>query len=186
MSVASRFMVVFDGLPIHDFHEGEECMPKQGNDLLWIALNDANKGRARIYLEFFRVIAGRYGQSVAIDICKEAIRNWGHGQAGGLTAHLPTEFDGLTRSFVFAPDGGAMFRPRVDGCDGDGLDVQFEACPLKSAWLEAGMAEADVALFCEMASEADYGTLEAAGFSVTIETWKPSSKGCCSLKIRRG
>jgi hypothetical protein len=24
--------------------------------------------------------------------------------------------------------------------------VQFEACPLKSAWLEAGLAEADVAL----------------------------------------
>lgn len=63
-----------------------------------------------------------------------------------------------------------MFRPRVDRCDEEGLDVQFEACPLKSAWLEAGIAEADVALFCEMASEADYGTLEAAGFSVIIRS----------------
>jgi L-2-amino-thiazoline-4-carboxylic acid hydrolase-like protein len=157
----------------------------QANDLLWNALNDANKNRARVYLEFFRAIEGRYGRAVAVDICKQAIRNWGRAQAGGLKVHLPNDFDGLIRSFVFAPDGGAMFRPRVDRCDGDGLDVQFEACPLKSAWLEAGMTEPDVAFFCEIASEADYGTLEAAGFSVTIETWKPSCMGCCSLKIRR-
>jgi len=161
-------------------------MPMQGNDLLWNALNDSNKSRARVYFEFFRAIERRYGRAVAIDICKEAIRSWGRGQAGGLDPHVPIDFADLTRSFVFAPDGGAMFRPRVDRCDEEGLDVQFEACPLKSAWLEAGMAEADVALFCEIASEADYGTLEAAGFSVNIETWKPSSKGCCSLKIRRG
>ena len=160
-------------------------MPKQRIDFLhlWSALNDANKSRARVYLEFFRAIERRYGRPVAIDICKEAIRSWGCGLAGGLEAYLPSDFDGLARSFAFAPDGGSMSRPRVDRCDGDGLDVQFEGCPLKSAWLEAGMPEADVALFCEMASEADYGTLEAAGFSVTIETWKPSYKGCCSLKI---
>jgi hypothetical protein len=160
-------------------------MPKQGDDLLWTALNDANKSRARVYREFFRAIERRYGRDQAIDICKEAIRNWGRGQASGLETHLPSDFDGLSRSFVFGPDDGAMFRPRVDRCDADGLDVQFEACPLKSAWMEAGMAEADVALFCAMASEADYGTLEAAGYSVTIETWKPSRTGCCSLKIRR-
>jgi hypothetical protein len=161
-------------------------MPKQKTDLLWNALNDANKSRARVYLEFFHAIERRYGRAAAIDVCKEAIRNWGRAQAGGLVAHRPNDFDGLIRSFVFAPDGGAMFRPRVDRCDGDGLDVQFESCPLKSAWLETGMAEADVALFCDIASEADYGTLEAAGFSVTIETWKPNCKACCSLRIRRG
>jgi L-2-amino-thiazoline-4-carboxylic acid hydrolase len=160
-------------------------MPLQGNDSLWNALQDANKNRARVYFEFFRVVEGRYGRAAAVDICKEAIRNWGRGQADELKAQLANDFLGLSRSFVFAPDGGAMFRPRVDRCDGEGLDVQFEACPLKSAWLEAGMAETDVALFCEMASQADYGALEAAGFWVTIETWKPGCKGCCSLKIRR-
>jgi hypothetical protein len=155
-----------------------------GNDVLWNALNDAGKSRARLYLEFFRALRRRYGKSVAVEICREAIGKWGRGQAGGLEVHAPNDFAGLARSFAFAPDGGAMFRPRVDRCDEEGLDVQFEACPLKSAWLEAGMAEADLALFCEMASEADYGTLQAAGFSVAIETWRPGRKGCCSLKIR--
>jgi hypothetical protein len=161
-------------------------MPAQGSDVLWTALNDANKSRARLYVEFFLALERRFGRGVAIDVCKEAIRDWGRSLAGGLEAHLPNDFDGLKRSFAFAPDDGVMFRPRVDRCDDDGLDVQFEACPLKSAWLEAGLAEADVALFCEMASQADCGTLEAAGFSVAIETWKPGRQGCCSLKIRRG
>jgi hypothetical protein len=161
-------------------------MPKQTNASLWSALNDANRSRALVYLEFFRAVERRHGRIAAIDICKEAICNWGRGLAGGLKAHSPDDFDGLVQSFAFAPDDGAMFRPRVDRCDREGLDVQFEACPLKSAWLEAGIAEADVALFCELASQADYGTLEAAGFSVNIETWEPGRKGCCSLKIRRG
>lgn len=60
------------------------------------------------------------------------------------------------------------------------------SCPLKSAWLEAGMSESDVALFCEIAAEADYGTLEAAGLTVDIETWQPGGDGCCLLKIRAG
>ena len=151
---------------------------------LWSALNDANKSRALVYVEFFRAIEVRYGRAVAIDICKEAIRCWGGGLAAGLKAHLPADFQGLKASFAFAPDDGAMFRPRIDRCDSSGLEVQFMSCPLKSAWLEAGMLESDVALFCEMAAEADYGTLEAAGFTVDIETWQPGGEGCCRLKIR--
>jgi hypothetical protein len=157
-----------------------------GRDDLWSALNEANRSRARVYLQFYSAIERRFGQAVAIEICKEAIYNWGRDLAAGLDRHGPNDFHGLAASFVFAPDGGAMFHPRIDRCDEEGLDVQFEACPLKAAWLEAGMPETDVALFCQMASEADRGTLEAAGCWVAIETWKPGGSGCCSLRIRPG
>ena len=166
--------------------KGSKASSHRDDAPLWSALNDANKSRALVYVEFFRAIEARYGRAVAIDICKEAIRRWGGGLAEGLKAHLPADFQGLSASFAFAPDGGAMFRPQVDRCDSSGLDVQFKACPLKSAWLEAGMPESDVALFCELAAEADYGTLEAAGFTVNIETWQPGGDGCCVLKIRAG
>jgi hypothetical protein len=159
-------------------------MSVQENDF-WNALNEANENRARLYVHFYRAIERRFGQVAAIEICKQAIYNWGRELAAGLEAHAPDDFDGLAGSFVFAPDGGAMFRPRIDRCDAEGLDVQFEACPLKAAWLEAGMPETEAALFCEMASQADLGTLEEAGFSVSIETWKPGRSGCCSLTIRR-
>jgi hypothetical protein len=155
------------------------------DDDLWIALNDANKSRARVYLHFYRAIERRLGQAMAIEICKEAIYNWGRDMAASLEPRGQNDFDRLAASFVFAPDGGAMFHPRIDRCDNEGLDVTFEACPLKTAWLEAGLPKPDVALFCQMASEADRGTLEAAGFSAEIETWRSGASGCCSLKIRR-
>ena len=88
-----------------------------------------------------------------------------------LEAHLPSDFDGLDPVFACAPDGGAMFRPPVERCDGIGLDVQFEACPLKSAWLEAGMAEGDVALFCEM---------EAAGFQSSSKLGNPVTRAAAA------
>jgi hypothetical protein len=62
--------------------------------------------------------------------------------------------------------------------------VQFKTCPLRSGWIEAGIAEDEIALFCELAARGDYGTLEAAGFSIEIKTWTPGAEGCCQLKIR--
>jgi hypothetical protein len=159
-------------------------MAEAGAGEFWAALNEANKSRARLYVAFFRAIEGRFGRAAAIDICKESIRGWGRGLAAGLEARRPNDFAGLIESFARAPDGGAMFRPRVDRCDESGLDVQFEACPLKTAWLESGMPEEEVEMFCAIAAEADYGTLEAAGFTVEIETWRRGRAGCCALRIR--
>jgi L-2-amino-thiazoline-4-carboxylic acid hydrolase len=161
-------------------------MDTQDNHAMWEALNQAYKARALVYVEFFRAIEKRFGRDTAVEVTKEAIYNWGRSLAGGLERHLPSDFKGLCSSFAYAPDGGAMFTPKVFSCSEQGLDVQFETCPLKTGWVEAGLGENDLALFCDMAAQADYGTLEAAGFSVDIQTWTPGSKGCCLLKIRPG
>lgn len=153
-------------------------------EALWTALNDANKARARVYVAFFRAIGKRFGRDTAIAISREAIYAWGEGLAGDLGKHLPSDFEGLTKNFAYPPDNGAMFSPRVDRCDAQGLYVQFETCPLKSGWIEAGLSEDEVAMFCSMAACADYGTLEKAGYAVEIETWTPGRAGCCTLRIR--
>ncbi|PZF76866.1 hypothetical protein DK847_10390 [Aestuariivirga litoralis] len=150
---------------------------------MWSALNDANKARARVYVEFFRSIERRFGRETAIEVTREAIYNWGRTLAGDLGSHLPGDFKGLCQSFACAPDGGAMFTPDVSACSESELVVQFKTCPLKSGWMESGLSPEEVALFCDMAACADYGTLEAAGFAVTIETWTPGRDGCCRLHI---
>lgn len=160
-------------------------MSEVSHDALWTALNDANKARARVYVEFFRAIEKRLGRDAAVEICREAIYRWGEGLAGDLGTHLPSDFEGLCRNFAYPPDNGAMFSPRVDRCSDEGLDVQFETCPLKTGWIEAGLSDDEVALFCSMAACADYGTLEKAGYAVTIDTWTPGETGCCKLRIRR-
>jgi hypothetical protein len=148
------------------------------------ALEDANKARAMLYVAVFGALERRFGRETAVVVLKEAIRDWGRTLGGGLRQFAPDDWDGLTDAFVMQPDGGAMFRPAIESAGPAGLEVHFRSCPLKAAWLEAGLAEAEVALLCEMAAQADHGTLEAGGFAVDIETWRPGRDGCCRLRIR--
>lgn len=145
------------------------------------ALEEASKSRADLYSAFFASVEKRFGRKSAIEVTKEAIRTWGTGLGHGLKG---CSIAGLPSAFASQPDGGKLFQPRIDRLDEAGLDVQFEACPLKQRWLEAGLSDSDIELFCEIAAEADYGTLEAAGFDVSIDLWKSGAAGCCKLKIR--
>jgi len=163
----------------------EPQTPVERDDPLQRALKDAYMSRGQLYVTFYRAIAKRYGADVAKTILKEAIYEWGAGLAGGVSPCAPANFAGLSDVFFNSPDGGEMFQPRIGAFDREGVDVHFLACPLKEAWVAAGLSDGEVAMFCDIASAADYGTLEAAGFTISIETWKPGSEGCCALKVRR-
>lgn len=159
--------------------------PVRNGDLLQQALKDAYMSRGQLYVTFYRAIAKRYGGEVAREILKEAIYEWGAGLAAGVAPCAPGNFAGLTEVFFNSPDGGDMFRPQIGAADHYGVDAHFLACPLKEAWIAAGLSGEEIAMFCDIASAADYGTLEAAGFDISIETWKPGAEGCCALKVRR-
>lgn len=163
----------------------EPRAPVRDGDLLQQALKDAYMSRGQLYVTFYRAIAKRYGDNAAREILKEAIYAWGAGLAGGVSPCAPANFAALNDVFFNSPDGGEMFRPRIGASDHAGVDAHFLACPLKEAWIAAGLSDGEVAMFCDIASAADYGTLEAAGFAISIETWKPGSEGCCALKVRR-
>lgn len=160
-------------------------MTRASAEWLQAALASANRARAMFYVSVLRALERRMARESAQEILREAIHDWGAWLGGSLEAHAPAGFDGLRRDFVEAPDGGIMFSPAVAACDDEGLDVQFMTCPLKEAWQDAGLADEDVALLCSLASAADVGTLERAGFTVSIETWTPGTPGCCKLRIRR-
>ena len=149
------------------------------------ALKDAYMSRGQLYVSFYRAIEKRYGGDVAKTILKEAIYEWGAGLAGGVSPCAPANFAGLNDAFFDSPDACEMFQPRIGKPDHLGVDAHFLACPLKEAWLAAGLSDGEVAMFCDIASSADYGTLEAAGFDISITTWKPGAEGCCALKVRQ-
>jgi hypothetical protein len=160
-------------------------MPAEGPEqVLRQALEESNKSRARLYLAIFRALERRLGRAAAVDVLQEAIHAWGRTLSGGLQACAPNDWDCLVDGFVVQPDGGAMFQPLVEKRDEASLVVHFQACPLKSAWVEAGLEPSEIAQLCAIAAQADYGTLEAAGFDVDIETWQPGAEGCCRLMIR--
>src|SRR5215510_9805898 len=150
------------------------------------ALQEANEARGHLYLALLRVLERRLGREAAVAAMREALRDWGRYLGQGLARHAPGDFDGLARDFVYAPDGGDIFQPVVQRCDASGIDTQMMRCPLKRAWQEAGLPDAEIALLCSVASEADHGSMEAAEFQLDIETWQPGGgTGCCVLRIRR-
>jgi L-2-amino-thiazoline-4-carboxylic acid hydrolase-like protein len=163
---------------------GGSAMGVHDAEAMHKAVVDANRSRGDLYVQMLRTLERRYGRAEAIATMKDAIHAWGCGLAAGLAGLAADDFEGLKHRFALAPDGGAMFGARVDRCDAGGLDVQFETCPLKAAWCEAGLPDDEVAQLCDIAAQADYGTLETAGFAVAIETWRPGRSGCCVLCIR--
>jgi hypothetical protein len=151
---------------------------------LQTALQEANEARGHLYLALLRILERYLGHDTAVAAMREALRDWGRYLGQGLARHAPADFDGLARDFVHAPDGGRMFEPAVHRCDSSGIDTQMMRCPLKQAWQAAGLPDAEIALLCSIAAEADHGTMEAAGFQLEVETWQPGGTGCCILRIR--
>lgn len=151
-------------------------------------LYDSFRNRALIYHLIFDELRAELGADRAEALLSRAIYRRGELQGRQRYAQFaPDDLAGLQAAFVGGiPDGGRMFQPEVIRSDADALDIKFHACPLRNAWLEAGLPDEDVATLCRIASQIDDGTFAGAGFRFTADTWQPGGEGCCCLHIRRG
>jgi len=151
------------------------------------ALYASFKNRAMIYHQLFEVLREELDEERAAELMGRAIYRRGLELGRRFSGYAPGDLEGLKEAFLSGiPDGGAMFAPEVVRCDEAGLDIQFHRCPLKEAWLEAGLGQEQVARLCAIAAQVDYGTFEGAGFNFSAETWQPGKDGCCYLHIRPG
>ncbi len=150
-------------------------------------LYDAYKNRAMIYYLIYDELRSELGAERAEAVLARAIYRRGR-QSGAKYADLaPADLAGLQERFLSGvPDEGRMFQPEVLHADDRSLDIQFRGCPLRDAWLEAGLPDEEVATLCRIAARVDNGLFEGAGFSFENETWQPGGDGCCRLHIRPG
>ena len=157
-------------------------------DQLREQLYDSFKNRAMLYYLIFDEMRQELGPQKAAEILGRAIYRRGAQKGKQKYARFaPDDLAGLQRAFLDGiPDGGRMFQPEVIRADAEGLDIKFHGCPLRDAWLEEGLPEAEVATICRIAARIDNGTFEAAGFEFTADTWQPGGDGCCNLHIRPG
>jgi hypothetical protein len=146
----------------------------------------AMKNRAMFYWEVYRVLEREFGADRAAGLVSEAIYNRGCAVGERFREFGPGDFDGLRQAFIESiPDRGRPFEPEVRACDDEGLEIRFHRCPLKEAWIDAGLGDDEVATMCRIAGTVDNGTFEAAGFGFRSETWQPGRTGCCHLFIRK-
>jgi hypothetical protein len=147
----------------------------------------AFKNRALMYWHVFDELRRALGAPQAEALLARAIEARGREIGRAFARHGPADLAGLRDAFLaFVPDEGRMFDPLVERCDVAALDITLRRCPLKDAWQEAGVPEADIATLCRIAGRVDTGTFEAAGFSFSADTWQPGRDGCCRLHIRPG
>jgi hypothetical protein len=150
-------------------------------------LYDSFANRAHIYHLLFEQLRAELGAQKAEEVLGRAIRRRGEQKAVRYLPFAPEDLRGLRDAFVGdLPDGGAMFAPEVVHCDEQGLDIKFHRCPLKQAWLDAGLPEDEVATLCRIAAQVDHGMFEAAGFRFSADTYQPGGEGCCYLHVRPG
>jgi predicted ArsR family transcriptional regulator len=147
----------------------------------------AHQGRGLVYAALFDELARRFGEAEAEAIMKAAIYRRGAEVGRRFAAFAPADLEGLCRAFLdFVPDRGRLFEPEVRRCDREELEIHMHRCPLKEAWLAAGIPEERVATLCRIAGHVDDGTFEAAGFGFAATTWRPGREGCCTLRVRPG
>lgn len=146
------------------------------------------KNRAMMYYHIFNQMRREIGEQQATAIMKRGIYNRGLEIGRMLAEFGPDNLEGLKNAFVnrMVPDDGRMFKPEVCRCDEQMLEIKMHCCPLKDAYLEAGIGEEDTATMLNIAAQVDYGTFEGAGFSIEARTWQPGKKGCCRLHITPG
>jgi hypothetical protein len=151
-------------------------------------LYDSYKNRALIYREIFDELRQELGDERAEALLRRAIRRRGEAKGHEKFARFaPNDLMGLRDAFLAGiADGGHMFRPEVVRDDPDALDIQFHACPLREAWIEADLPDEEVATLCRIAAAVDVGLFEGAGFGFSADTWRPGDEGCCCLHIRPG
>ena len=154
-------------------------------EALRVQLENAMKARAMVYAAVYDELEAELGAAKAEAIMKRAIHKRGLAIGAQFARFGPRDIEGLRAAFMaFIPDGGRPFAPEVTRCDAGALDIKFRACPLKTAWLEAGISAEKVAQLCSIAGVVDNGTFEAAGFAFHADTWRPGEEGCCFLHIR--
>jgi hypothetical protein len=150
-------------------------------------LYESYKNRARIYYLIFDELRNELGAERAEAVLMRAIYCRGAEIGAAKFARFaPGDLAGLKAAFLDGiPDAGRMFRPEVLHADAESLDIKFHACPLREAWQESGLSDAEVAALCRIAARIDNGTFEGAGFQFSADTWQPGGEGCCCLHIRR-
>jgi len=150
-------------------------------------LYDSFANRAHIYHLLFDELRSELGAERAAELMGRAIYRRGAQLGARYATFAPRDLEGLKRTFLAnVSDGGAMFAPEVMRCDAEGLDIKLHRCPLKQAWLDAGLAEEEVATLCRVAAQVDRGLFEAAGFHFHADTYQPGAEGCCFLHVRPG
>ena len=160
-------------------------MSDQRTEKLARELELAFRNRADLYRLFLDELRAEFGATQAEELMVRTIEKRGREVAqAAFSAFGPNEARAIGEAFLaVSPDEGRMYPTDVER-SATHIAFKVRRCPLKDAWVEAGVGEDDLATLCRIAGAFDRGLFEATGVRFENVTWTPGhGPGCCHITL---
>ncbi len=148
-------------------------------------LEAAFANRADLYRLLYDRLSAELGPAPAEALLSDVVEARGREVAAAAFAGFgPNDARALGEAFLAAsPDGGRLYP--TDVASGDmSIHIRVRRCPLKDAWLAAGVGDERLATLCRIAGAFDRGLFEATGVRFANVTWTPGhGAGCCHITL---
>jgi hypothetical protein len=154
-------------------------------DKLSRELDSAFRNRADLYRLFLDELTAEIGAEAAEAVMIRTIDKRGREVAAAAFADFgPNEALAIGEAFLsVSPDEGRMYPTDVERSE-TGIAFKVRRCPLKDAWIEAGVGDEKLATLCRIAGAFDRGLFEATGVRFDNVTWTPGhGTGCCHIRL---
>ncbi|MER9487906.1 L-2-amino-thiazoline-4-carboxylic acid hydrolase [Mesorhizobium sp. M0563] len=148
-------------------------------------LDSAFRNRADLYRLLLDELTAEVGAEKAEAIMIRTIERRGKEVAASAFADFgPNDAPVIGEAFLaVSPDGGRMYPTDVERGQGR-IAFKVKRCPLKDAWVEAGVGDKKLATLCRIAGAFDRGLFEATGVRFDNVTWTPGhGSGCCHIAL---
>ncbi|TIX45689.1 MAG: hypothetical protein E5V36_04810, partial [Mesorhizobium sp.] len=148
-------------------------------------LESAFRNRADLYRLFLNELTAELGAEKAEAIMIRIIEQRGKEVAAVAFADFgPNDAPAIGEAFLaVSPDGGRIYPTDVERGP-DRIAFKVRRCPLKDAWVEAGVGDEKLAKLCRIAGAFDRGLFEATGVRFDNVTWTPGhGSGCCHIAL---
>ncbi len=152
-------------------------------DKLSRELDAAFRNRADLYRLMLEELTEEIGGKRAEAVMTRAIQRRGREvAAAAFSGFGPNDARKIGEAFLsVSPDDGRMYPTDVER-GADRIAFRVKRCPLKDAWVEAGVDEERLATLCRIAGAFDRGLFEATGVRFDNVTWTPGhGDGCCHI-----
>jgi hypothetical protein len=148
-------------------------------------LDAAFRNRADLYRLMLDELTRDLGAEQAEALLTRAIEKRGREvAAAAFTGFGPNDARRIGEAFLaVSPDDGRMYPTEVERGDTH-IAFRVKRCPLKDAWVEAGVDDATLSTLCRIAGAFDRGLFEATGIRFENVTWTPGhGSGCCHIVL---
>jgi len=148
-------------------------------------LESAFRNRGDLYRLMYETLSRELGADKAEMLLDTAIEERGREVArAAFSSFGENDARAIGEAFLkVSPDEGLMYPADVERFE-EGIEFKVRRCPLKDAWVQAGLDADRVSTLCRIAGAFDRGLFEETGIRFENWTWKPGDgPGCCRIRL---